>query len=251
MSRRGLLLGANALGAVAFAWPFILGNRIGDAARYLPIAWALVLPAVLLAAAHVLLGRQRDIREVTLMATLIALGAAVRPLGAGVAGLEPVWTVVLLSGRTLGARAGFLVGSLTLLVSALLTGGVGPWLPYQMMVAAWMGALPGILPALRGRVEIAFMTMLGALSGIASGALLNLWFWPSAVGLSPDISFVPDAGALVNLGNWLRYGALTSFGFDIPRAILTASLLGLATPSILPILRRATRRVRLEPLLEP
>lgn len=251
LSRRALLGLANTLGALAFGWPFLFGAQVGDAARYLPYVWALVLPAVLLAAAHVLLGRRRDIREVTLMATLIALGAAVRPLGAGVAGLEPVWTVILLAGRALGARAGFLVGSLTMLTSAMLTGGVGPWLPYQMMVGAWVGALPGLLPRLRGGAEIAFMTVLGAVTGILSGALLNLWFWPSAIGLSPAISFIPDAGALTNLGHWLRYGVLTSFGFDIPRAALTAVLLGLATGSLLPILRRATRRTRFAPVLEP
>lgn len=249
VGRRALLVVANAVGFLAFAWPFVLGNRLGDASRFVPYAWALVLPAVLLVAAQVLLERQRDIRVVTLMATLIALGAAVRPLGAGVAGLEPLWAVILLSGRALGARAGFLIGSLTMLTSAVITGGVGPWLPYQMMVGAWAGALPSLLPSLRGRAEVVLMICIGAFSGILTGALLNLWFWPLAVGLSPDISFIADAGPAVNLGHWLRYGVLTSFGFDIPRGVLTAVLLGLSTPTLLPILRRATRRARMAPVM--
>lgn len=240
-----MLIGVNALGFLAFAWPFLLGDRFGDASRFVPYAWALVLPAVLLVSAQVLLERQRDIRHVTLMATLIALGAAVRPLGAGVAGLEPLWAVILLSGRALGARAGFLIGSLTMLTSAAITGGVGPWLPYQMMVGAWVGAMPAVLPRLRGRAEVVLMVCIGAISGILTGALLNLWFWPLAIGLTPDISFIADAGPWVNLGHWLRYGVLTSFGFDIPRGVLTAVLLGLSTPTLLPILRRATRRARL------
>lgn len=239
----------NLLGFMAFAWPFVFGDRFGDASRFVPYAWALVLPALLLVSAHVLLQRDRDIRVVTLMATLIALGAAVRPLGAGVAGLEPVWAVVLLSGRALGARAGFLVGSLTMLTSAVVTGGIGPWLPYQMLVAAWAGALPAVLPQLRGRGEVALMAGLGAVSGIVAGALLNLWFWPLAIGLTADISFAPDAGAFVNLTHWLRYGVLTSFGFDVPRAILTAALLAMSTPTLLPILRRATRRARIAPVM--
>lgn len=247
--RRLVLVGVNALGFLAFAWPFILGGRFGDASRFVPYAWALVLPGVLLVSAQVLLERQRDIRQVTLMATLVALGAAVRPLGAGVAGLEPVWAVILLAGRALGARAGFLIGSLTMLLSAVVTGGVGPWLPYQMMVGAWAGALPTLLPRLRGRAEVLLMVTIGAISGVLTGALLNLWFWPLAIGLTPDISFIADAGAPTNIGHWLRYGALTSFGFDIPRGALTSILLGLATPTLLPILRRATRRARLAPLM--
>lgn len=247
--RRALLVGVNLLGFLAFAWPFVVGDRFGDGSRFVPYAWALVLPALLLVSAHVLLQRDRDIRVVTLMATLIALGAAVRPLGAGVAGLEPVWAVILLAGRALGARAGFLIGSLTMLTSAVITGGVGPWLPYQMMVGAWTGALPAILPTARGRREIVFMTVIGACSGILTGALLNLWFWPLAIGLTSDISFVPDAGTIVNLAHWLRYGVLTSFGFDLPRAVLTAALLALSTPTLLPILRRATRRARIAPVM--
>lgn len=249
LARRTVLAGVNVLGFLAFAWPFVFGHRFGDASRFVPYAWALVLPALLLVSAQVLLERERDIRMVTLMATLIALGAAVRPLGAGVAGLEPIWAVILLAGRALGARAGFLIGSLTMLTSALITGGVGPWLPYQMMVGAWAGALPSLLPQLRGRAEVLLMVCLGAFSGILTGALLNLWFWPLAVGLTPDISFVADAGTVENLGHWLRYGLLTSFGFDIPRGILTAVLLGLATPTMLPILRRATRRARIAPVM--
>lgn len=244
MRQRALLVGANTLGALAFLWPFLLGGHVGTASRLVPYAWALVLPAVLLAAAHVLLARHRDIRRVTLMATLIALAAAARPLGASVAGLEPMWTVILLAGRVLGAEAGFLVGALAMLTSALITGGVGPWLPYQMMVGAWSGALPSLLPRLRGRLEVAWLMLLGLANGLIVGALLNLWFWPLAVGLSPAIAFDPAADGWTNVGHWLRNATLTSLGFDLPRGILTAALLGLAAGGLLPILRRATRRTQ-------
>jgi energy-coupling factor transport system substrate-specific component len=251
LSQRTLLIGVNALGLLAFFWPFLLDGEFGNASPFVPYLWALALPALLLVAAQVLLGRQRDIRQVTLIATLIALGAAVRPLGAGVAGIEPVWAVILLAGRALGARAGFLIGALTMLTSAAITGGVGPWLPFQMMVAAWVGASPGLLPTLRGRAEVALLAAFGFISGLAVGALLNLWFWPLAIGLTPDISFVSGSGAFTNLEHWLRYGSLTSFGFDIPRGVLTALLLAVSAPGLLPILRRASRRARITAELVP
>lgn len=237
---RAVLVIANAFGALAFAWPFVFPSSGGS--RLTPYAWSVAMPLLLLVAAQTLLSRDRDIRRVTLMATLVALAAAARPLGAGVAGLEPIWAVILLSGRALGARAGFVIGALAIAVSGLVTGGVGPWMPYQMMVAAWVGALPGLLPRLRGRAEIAFMAVLGLVAGMASGALLNLWFWPTAVGLSPDIGFDPGVAPVANIVRWLHFGLLTSAGFDVPRAVITAALLALTAGRILPILRRATRR---------
>lgn len=249
--RHSVVIAANLVGAVAFAWPFLVSAPAPTVQRALPYAWAVVLPLVLVMAAQALLGRGRDIRRVTLMATCVALAAAVRPIGAGVAGLEPIWAVILLSGRALGASAGFVIGALSILTSALITGGIGPWMPYQMMVAAWVGAMPAMLPRLRGRAEVALLAGLGAFTGLASGALLNLWFWPLAVGLTPDVSYTPGAGALENVRHWLHYGLLTSVGFDVPRAVVTALLLAFTAGPLLPILRRATRRTTLMPVLSP
>ena len=93
------------------------------------------------------------------------------------------------------------------------------------------------------------MSVLGAISGIAIGALLNLWFWPLAIGLDPTIAFIPGAPAIENIANWLRYGTLTSAGFDLPRAALLAVLLALMSQSVLTIIRRATRRASFEAVL--
>ncbi len=249
VTSRALFMVANLFGALAFTWPFVF--PASGSSRLTPYAWSISMPVLLVVAAQMLLARDRDIRRVTLMATLVALAAAARPLGAGVAGLEPIWAVILLSGRALGARAGFVIGALAIAISALVTGGVGPWMPYQMMVAAWVGTMPGLLPRLRGRAEVIWMTTLGLAAGMLSGALLNLWFWPTAIGLSSDISFVPTAGAFTNVVHWLHFGLLTSAGFDVPRAIITGALLALTTPRILPILRRATRRAAFVAMIPP
>ena len=237
-----LLAIGNAAGALAFFWPFVFSDTPIGTSRIVPFAWALALPVLLVITIESILRAKADVRMLAMIAALASLAAASRPLGAGAAGLEPIWAVLLLSGRALGARAGFVIGALAMAVSAIVTGGIGPWLPYQMMVAAWVGALPGFLPSLRGRMELALLAMFGALTGLATGSLLNLWFWPLAVGIAPEISFVPGAGALTNLEHWLRYGLLTSAGFDIPRAIITSTLLVVSAPKLLPILRRATRR---------
>lgn len=247
---RAVLVVGNVVGAGAFFWPFLIGARFNSAeiSRLLPYAWALVLLLIVVALVQSVLVQHRDVRQIAMLAALAALAAAVRPLGAGVAGLEPIWAVIMLGGRALGARFGYILGALSMLLSALFTGGVGPWLPYQMLVAAWVGAVPGLLPPLRGRREALMLAGVGAVSGIAIGALLNLWFWPLAIGLDPTISFVPGAPAGENLQNWLRYGLLTSAGFDIPRALMLAMLLGLGAPTLLGVIRRATRRVSFAPM---
>lgn len=232
----------NVAGGLAFFWPFLVGDISTGTARVVPFAWAIALPVVLLIVIESLLRARNDVRLLAMIAALAALAAASRPLGAGAAGLEPIWTVLLLSGRALGARAGFVIGALAMTVSAMVTGGIGPWLPYQVMVAAWVGASASLLPDLRGPRETLWLAALGATTGIVTGALLNLWFWPLAIGISPEISFVPGASGMSNIVHWLRYGMLTSAGFDIPRALITAALLFVAAPKLLPILRRATRR---------
>ena len=81
-----------------------------------------------------------------MLGVLSAIGAALRPLGAGMAGIETVFFLLVLAGRVYGPGFGFVLGTTTLFASALLTGGVGPWLPFQMLAAAWVGLGAGLLP---------------------------------------------------------------------------------------------------------
>ena len=87
-----------------------------------------------------------DAKAVAMLGVLAAVGAALRLLGAGTAGIEPVFFLLVPAGRVLGRGFGFVLGCLTLFASALLTGGVGPWLPFQML-AAGLGRVRGGLPA--------------------------------------------------------------------------------------------------------
>ena len=71
---------------------------------------------------------------------------------------------------------GFLLGAMTLLVSGLITAGVGPWLPYQMFTAGWVGLSAGWLPHLKQtRLEVAMLVLFGALWGFLFGAIMNLY----------------------------------------------------------------------------
>ncbi len=80
---------------------------------------------------------------------------------------------------------GFLMGAMTMFVSALITGGVGPWLPGQMITAGWVGQ-SSILVRLIVRSfkwsdkpgEVILLSVFGAIWGLLYGAIMNLWFWP-------------------------------------------------------------------------
>jgi energy-coupling factor transport system substrate-specific component len=129
-----------------------------------------------------------------------------------------------------------------LFVSALLTGGVGPWLPFQMLGAAWMGFFAGCLPPARGRAEVGMLAGYAAVASLAYGFLLNLSFWPYLVGADTSVSFEPGAGLAENLRHFWGFHLTTSLGFDLPRAVFTGGFVLLAGRPILAALRRASRR---------
>ena len=183
-----------------------------------------------------------DAKTVAMLGVLAAVGAALRPLGTGVAGLEPVFFLLILAGRAFGPAFGFVLGATTLFASALVTAGVGPWLPFQMFGAAWVGAGAGMLPRCRGRRELAVLAVYGAIAGLFYGLALNLSFWPFTLGGETAISFVAGDPIADNLRRFVVFTGVTSLGFDIPRALLTATLVIVTGTPILRALRRAGRR---------
>ncbi len=231
-------------GLVMFLWPLLVTPAPGaDGRTEAPFVFIAILPVVI---GVVLTELQRDgidTKALAMLGVLSALGAALRPMGAGVAGIELVFFLLILAGRVYGPGFGFVLGNTTLFASALLTGGVGPWLPFQMLAAGWIGAGAGLLPRLRGRPEIALLTAYGVVSAYAYGFLLNLWFWPFAIGEDTDASFVPGASVATNLRRFALYTVGTSTaGWDTGRAITNAVAIVLVGPVVLTTLRRARRR---------
>ena len=102
--------------------------------------------------------------------------------------------------------------------------------------------LPGLLPKLTGKKEILLLTTYGLVVGFAAGLLLNLWFWPFANGLLPEVSFEPGIAITEQLTRWVRFSLLTSFGYDLPRGILTATLLFFLANPLLKAMRRMTKK---------
>lgn len=228
---------------LAFAWPlFTSADSALAQSDVAPLLFALVLPLVAAVAMVEVAGGVLDPKRIALLAVLAALGAGLRPLGAGTGGVELVFFLIILGGRVYGPGFGFLQGSVTLFVSALLTAGVGPWLPYQMLAAAWVGLGAGLLPEWRGRREVLLLAGYGALSSIVFGLAMNLSFWPFTLGPDTALSFVAGDPLGENLRRFLLFSAATSLGWDLGRAITTAAMIGLFGGLLMRTLRRSAHR---------
>jgi len=234
---------ALAAGLMAFGWPLLVapdsalaGN---DAA---PLILGSLLPVVLAVVLFEISEGGLDPKAVAMLGVLSAIGAAIRPLGAGTAGIETVFFLLILGGRVFGAGFGFVLGATTLFGSALFTGGVGPWLPYQMLGAAIVGLFAGLLPPVRGRWEIALLAAYGAVSGVAYGVLQNLSFWPFGLGDRTGLSFIAGAPVTENLHRFFVFSFSTSLGWDLVRGLTNVVLIVVTGPAILATLRRAARK---------
>lgn len=247
----GALVLVSAVGVVAFGWPLIAGGGSGLSAHAEDAPWlfAALLPLLLAVVVATIADVGLDAKAIAMLGVLAAAGAALRPLGAGTAGIEPMFFLMVLSGRVLGPGFGFVLGAVSMFASALLTGGVGPWMPFQMLSMGWVCMGAGLLPgahALRGRRELWLLAVYGAVSSVLYGTVMNLQGWPYLGGLATGVSFVPGDPVGENLGRFIAYCLATSLGWDLPRAVVTVLLSLALGPAVLKALRRATRRAAFE-----
>lgn len=225
----------------AFAWPFI-GPILQLSTQAAPIIANVAVVIIAAGAVYAMNGSLRSATTVALLAALTALGMVVRFLGLGFGGVEPVFAVFIVAGCALGARFGFMLGAVVMLTSSLLWGGVGPWLPFQMFAAAWVGAGAGWLPKpSRAWLATLMLAGYGVLSAYAFGVLMNLWWWPFAVGLDTSLSYAADTDMLTNLSRFFTYSLVSStLTWDTVRAVTTAvALLVFSRPAL-----AALQRVR-------
>ena len=235
-----VLAAANLLALAAFCWPLLAAALPQDAAAATPYIALAIAPVAAVAVVLSLDGSVRSAHTVALLGVLAAVGSAVRVASTGVGGVEAVFILLILAGRAFGPRFGLLLGAATIAFSSVLWGGVGPWTPFQMFACAWVGAGAGLLPRrVRGRAELWMLAGYGVVASYGFGLLLNLWFWPFAVGAGTGISYVPGAPLGTNLSSFLLYSLLTSTaGWDTLRAVTTVVGIAVVGRAVLASLRR-------------
>ena len=247
--RSGLVLSvATVTGLMMLCWPLLLqaeaGQRIAP-----PFLFLALLPLIIAVVLAEVSEGGLDPRVLAILGVLSAVNAVLRALSPGLAGVELSFFLLILAGRVYGPGFGFVLGCTSLFASALLTAGVGPWLPFQMIVSAWVGMGAGLLPRrFTGRAEIVLLASYGVVAAYGFGLLMNLSGWPFVAGIAVpgeegSLSYVAGAPMLENLHRFLIYTLLTSTGgWDTVRAITNAVAIALLGPAVLTTLRRASRR---------
>jgi len=244
-----VLLLASLVGVAGYGWPFLAGpgSQVAGHSADAPYLFMLLLPLVVAVVLAELASGGMDAKAVAMLGVLAAAGTALRALSPGTGGFEPTFFLVVLAGRVFGAGFGFALGAVTILASALATGGVGPWMPYQMLGLAWAGALAGLLPAASGRAERLLLSAYVAVASLGYGVLLNLTFWPFSRSLPPEFAYVSEAGLATNVAHYVAFYGATSLGWDVVRAIVNIVLVCVAGRVVLATLRRAARRAAFVP----
>lgn len=259
------------VGLAAFAAPFVNPQpatseafaRAGDA----PLVLGITLVAL-----FALLGlMQVNARHIAVLGILCAVNSALRLVEVTVlplpGGFSPMFLLIITSGYAYGARFGFLTGAFSLFASALITGGVGPWLPFEMFGAGWVGLTAGLLARLTNEswkleirdwrlsasnvqrptsnIHLIFLLPFGFAWGFVYGALLNLYFWP-VIDAGVGISYQAGAGITEALQRYVAFYVATSLWWDVFSAIGNLALLAWLGLPLLRALRRFGRRFQFE-----
>ena len=243
---------ASLVGIVAFLWPFWspMAQGAGNASAHAqdaPLVTALVVGLCVIVA---LADRTQMLnsKSVALLGVLCAINAALRlasnffPMPGG---FSLVFVLVILVGYVYGARMGFLMGTFSLLASALVTGGVGPWLPFQMIASAWVGMTAGWLAKLsisNIRYQAWMLAAFGWVWGMVFGAVMNLYFWPFVAG-GPDQYYQAGLGVGEILKRYAAFYLITSLWWDAARAVGNAVLIVAVGPALIKTLERFKRRL--------
>jgi len=229
-------------GLALFLWPFA-GSDTPPAAAAVALSIGVVAVLVFVEAAT----RKLDARRFALLAAIAAIDAALRlVLVTGLGGFRPIFFLILAAGYVYGPSYGFLAGSVALLASAVATGGIGPWLPYEMVGCGFVGLVAGLAGLRRsGPVswrDIALLATVGVVTGFAYGALLDVWDWTTFYRGTPGFGWQPGLSIGAAVARFGRFYVTTSVVYDSFRAAGNAiAVIVLGTPVLAGLIRMRSR----------
>ena len=146
----------------------LAGALLFDRQRYLILSLGIAILALLLFMAGV---ERKNIGSRRMVLTAIMTALAV--VGRFIPFFKPITAICVITAMYLGAEAGFLCGSMSVLISNVYFG-QGPWTPFQMLGFGLIGLFAGYLshPLIKSRV---FLLSYGVLAGVAYSMIMDVW----------------------------------------------------------------------------
>ena len=241
------------IGIVVFLYPLVApltpATSLSEAQRWsTPLLTAGLLGLSVLALLLEAQGQSLSAKAIAMLGVLVAVTSVLRFIEVAMplpGGFSPIFAPIIIAGYVFGARFGFLMGTFSLLTSALITGGVGPWLPFQMFVAGWVGLTAGWVPCHGKSWERYALCGLGALWGFLYGIIINLYFW-SLVMAPHEQSWSQGFSLLQTVRQYATFYVTTSLAWDVARAVGNVALLAVLTVPMAKVLLRFRQRFQFE-----
>ena len=117
--------------------------------------------------------KESSSKELTVLAAIIAISSVGRFIFAWLPGFKPITAITIIAAIWLGYEAGFVVGSLSAVISNLYFG-QGPWTPFQMLAWGLLGFLAGLLSKPLQKSKI-LLCVSGLLAGILYSLTMDIW----------------------------------------------------------------------------
>ena len=240
-----ILAVASLIGLGSFLYPFLVPQQGQTAhAQDAPLVFVLLVVLCLAAVLSSLSAGWLNAKLIAVLGVLTAANAILRGVE-GPGGFTLMLILPILCGYAYGPIFGFLLGAFSMGVSAFIGFGVGPWLPYQMFAAGWVGLLSGLLPRLEHspRAETAMLVAWGMVWGFAYGLLMNVYFWPYAMDVNrAGMYWQPGLTLGETLQRYAVFYGVTSLWWDLAAALGNLVLLLLLAAPVLRLLRRFRQR---------
>ncbi len=158
---------------IAVPLTIYFGNGLIAERKYYIIS-SLLLFEALLPFVLVFEGRRPQARELVIIAVLCTIGVLGRAAFFMLPQFKPLIAIVIITGVCFGGESGFLVGSLSALISNFFFS-QGPWTPWQMLALGLIGFLAGVMFSKRLLAKSRFsLCIFGALATILIyGGIIN------------------------------------------------------------------------------
>lgn len=159
---------------------------------------------------------------VSMIAVTSALGVIGRLLDFP-AGASGMFFVVIVTGYVFGPHMGQLIGMSSMMISAVITGAIGPWLGYQSIAMGIIGAAAGVAHPLVashmkktysiGHGVFAALVIYAGFLGLVYGSIINWWSWPF-LDYGSSLSFDSSTSLALNVNHYLDFYIRTSLWWD-------------------------------------